>query len=118
MNWKLGLLRTWIFVSVFWLVGAGGFAVLDNSPYRRLPESKYIRPTEADLAECIADSFLDEATTPGIRTVCEDVLTRKFATDWNLPERDVIIFIVSMPVALLVLGTAVAWVVGGFRGSD
>lgn len=43
VNWRRGLLRLWIFVSILWITGAGSIAVLESSP--RLPDfSQYGTP--------------------------------------------------------------------------
>ncbi len=43
MNWKRGLLRLWLILSLLWLAGAGSIAVLESSP--RLPDfSQYGTP--------------------------------------------------------------------------
>ena len=140
MNWKRGLLRLWIFVSVLWLAGASSIAVLESSPVQQ----QRIPLTEDELAACEAESsldaepidperpldfsqygtpptdapkpsasqFLDNYTPPDFS--CYDTLV-EYVRDWNLPEWRVMAAIISVPALVLGLGAAVAWVIIGFR---
>ena len=127
VNWRRGLLRLWIFVSILWLAGAGSIAVLESSPMQehRIPR------TEDEQAACEAklsqnstpptdapkpsvSQFLDNYTP--LDFSCDGTLV-EYVRDWNLPERDVVSVIIGVPLSALGLGLALAWIISGFRDS-
>ena len=143
VNWRRGLFRLWIFVSILWLTGAGSIAVLESSP--RLPDfSQYSTPvTDAPeprfgnkstlvsepptirygendtLAECLesnsnsAEAFLDCYDPSGLNP--HEPTTRvEYVRDWNLPDLQVILLIIGAPVLLFALGAATNWILHGF----
>jgi hypothetical protein len=75
MNWKRGLLRLWLILSLLWLVGAGSIAVLESSPVQqrsipltddeRAPRPGFVGSERDSLVECSgsnsnnAEAFLD-----------------------------------------------------------
>ena len=91
MNWKSGLFRTWLLLSIIWLVWASTFAVLESSMKYR---------------ECVGTN------TTGIECLIESLI---FTRDGQLPDLTVWTLILSVPVVVLGLGVAIAWILGGFR---
>ena len=127
MNWKRGLFRFWLFVSLMWLAGAGSIAVLENSPVmeqRRTPTAAESADCEAKLLLKTSDSeqlldFSSEGTpldTTGLTPICSRKIV-EFVRVWNLPEWRVTAAIVGAPALVLVLGIAIGWVASGFRNS-
>lgn len=102
MNWKRGLLRVWIIVSLLWLLMATGGAFMAFSKQ----EAQY-KPY-ATKAEC-------ESDTASFRCGL-DVL--ESVTVWHLPPLWVLVGITAVPLVLLGLGTAGYWVARGFKPSN
>lgn len=102
MNWKRGLLRLWVIISLLWLVAATGASLMVFSKQRQL--------TVAEIAERREQC---EETRP------TDIFCRmvpiETVTVWQLPPWPVLAGVASVPVVLFVLGAAGYWVARGFK---
>lgn len=127
MNWKRGLFRLWLFVSLLWLVGAGSLAVLESSPVKEERRT----PTAAESAECETQLLLDAPDSEGsldfssygtpldtteLTPLCSKHIFESVRV-WKLPEWRVIAAILAVPGLVLGLGVATGWVALGFYDS-
>jgi hypothetical protein len=141
MNWKRGLFRLWLLASILWFAGSGSIAVLESSPL----EQQRTSLTSDASRPCDAEAFLDSGNrdpqqladfskygaplTDVPQSQSDESGTRldkteliplcasrvEYVRDWNMPDQDVVSLIIGVPVLVLGLGAAIAWVVGGFR---
>jgi hypothetical protein len=101
MNVRRGLLRLWIIAAALWVIGSGIFALSDRSI-----------PSWTRDCEELRD-FVVEGTGKPLGDVdvaqCQEVWRKKRLTslEWTI----------APPLALLVAGLLMAWIVQGFRSS-
>ena len=91
MNWKRGLFRLWVVISLLWLLAATGIA---------LEIAAEMRPDTS------AKSEWDELDPP------------KYMKVWHFPPWPVVIGVVAVPFLLLGLGSTAYWVARGFTRSN
>jgi hypothetical protein len=96
---RKGLLRTWVLLTVVWLLVWGGIAYSDNG----IPS---INHDCTELLEFTLDSN-------GQKLGMDDV--RQCEGHWRKQREWLGFMAVAPPIGLLALGVMIAWVVAGFR---
>ena len=126
MNWRRGLLRVWLVLSVLWLCGTACHLIIEWSTAPPLPNpqggiARYpwqMNWTEADQKSC-ADA---RTKNPSLGNIFDC-----FDNPYNVvPEpspvahalKVLLIAGVLPPLALLILGLAGRWIFVGFRPND
>jgi hypothetical protein len=113
MNWRVGLLRAWVFFSALWLVAIASLGAHDwyTDVWEIVPPKITRTPTAAEIAGC-------EKKTPGA-SWCKDPLVvpagpPQFVRD---PPRFAFWLPAAFlpPIILMGLGLGAAWVVRSFR---
>ena len=108
MNWRRGLFRTWILVSIIWVVG---WAITT------LPAAK----SKIEMAPASdVEIMLPDVGTPPKHFYLNNVLAQLGregrmvirAANLLLPELTILI---AAPVSLLLFGVLVGWVLNGFK---
>lgn len=105
MNWKRGLLRLWLIVSLLWFLAAGGIAVVVSSKQQQ----RGIRPTAAEIEDC-----KKKGPVPEFLSGCGDSRI-EYVTVWELPPWQFLAGIVVAPIVLLGFGAAGYWAAQGFK---
>ncbi len=104
MNWKRGILRLWVIISLLWLLAATGASFLVSSKL----EERTSQPTAAEIAECeeiVPKTFVCFGEVEVVRV-------------WQLPPWPQLAGVASVPILLLILGAAGYWVAKGFKASN
>ena len=105
MNWKRGLLRLWVIISLLWLVVATGASLMGYSQQRQL--------TAAEIAERREQCEETRPTDARCKLVSMETVTV-----WQLPPWPLLAGVASVPILLFVLGAAGYWAAKGFKTSN
>jgi hypothetical protein len=100
MNWKRGLLRTWIVFSALWLALIIGIAVTDKSV-----------PTIRHGCDELRD-FVDDAGKP---LPDQDVVIARCEALWRTERISLAEMALVPPVTLFCVGILLWWIANGFR---
>ena len=131
MQWGRGFFRAWILISVLWV----GLAVMVGKPetYRQLwHKAKYeietstgqrfildTSMTRDQLVQVLDTTLRREEATPGnnVDSSTRDALLQQIDEGYREQDQALQAWIATIipPVALLLLGIAIGWVIGGFR---
>ena len=132
MRWGRGFFRAWIVISVLWV----GLAVMIAKPetYRQVwHKAKYEIATPSGqkftlhtsmprdhLVEILDSEFQHEEARPGgtkVEPSTRDALLQQIDEGYRAQDQALQAWIATIipPVALLLLGIAIGWVIGGFR---
>ena len=130
MNWRLGLLRLWVVVSVLWLAACGAWALFQwqAGTSARYPVTdpnglKFIVIAPAGTAKADILPFVRNSEVVK-RWQADCSKERSFSCRQEIPVQlpgeffDVVqflIFAMSIPLLVLVLGLICGWVISGFQ---
>ena len=118
MRWKRGLFRVWVVLSVLWIAGAAWvqitpptdyFADLGGPPRTWTPEDYF-----SDIfGPPRTRSGCEEAAKRESRVNVEACVERAHMENWRDARR--VMWGLLPPLLILVLGTAVTWIIQGFQ---
>jgi hypothetical protein len=122
VNWRQGLLRTWLAVSIVWLTFAFWYVDVPRaaSAYRNAAPSEAEYQTRVAQAVAPRDACDARAQTVDAKFDC--ILASKpiplrpvTREDANEIVANFLLLALSVPAALLTTGAVVAWITRGFR---
>jgi hypothetical protein len=126
MNWRVGLFRIWIILSVLWISAWGyyGFIQWRGSTYEVADPTglKFIVIAPKDTSNADVVEFVKQADAAKQRQAdcskergpwCEYAFPLYMPTDLNLPR--ILLSAIVGPLVLFIVGLACLWVVSGFR---
>jgi hypothetical protein len=131
LRWGRGFFRAWIVISVLWV----GLAVIVAKPqtYPRLwhkatyeietpsgPRFTLDTSMTRDRLEQVLDSELrreEERSGTNAESSARDSILKEVDAEYRTQDQALQAWLITIipPVALLILGIAVGWVIGGFR---
>ncbi len=106
MNWRRGLLRTWLVISICWSGAVGGHGIYKwyNDPWR------VVSVEQTSHTEC------DNLNGLFAKAVCEEQMKAALPEAPPASALWVVFFLsVGPPAALLLLGAVLFWIGQGFR---
>jgi hypothetical protein len=130
MNWRLGLLRLWVVSTLLWLIACGGWALFQwhNVIGARFPV------TDPNGLKFVVTAPVGTAKADVLPFMRNSAVVKKWQADCgkdrSAPCRQEIpvqmpgvteyvvrflVFTISMPVVVFVLGLICVWVIRGFR---
>jgi hypothetical protein len=126
MNWRVGLFRIWIILSVLWIGAWGyyGFTQWRGSTYEVTDPTglKFEVNAPKDTPQADVVAFIQQSDVAKQRQAdcskergpwCEFALSLQMPNKLNLSR--VLLSAIAGPVALLFAGLAWFWIVSGFR---
>jgi hypothetical protein len=114
VNWRRGFIRIWVVLSIVWIAGTGALAIYDWIKY-----SDYARETWAICKmtpEQLKAAVWERES--GCTNRWEFAPANVFAQFGGIATPDIptqAAFTVVPPIALLIGGLSIGWMLGGFR---
>lgn len=108
MNWKRGLFRVWLVLSIVWVVGATAWCI----NFASTPRDVWRDPTPQEIEICVA-----MAEAQGLRgTRCDDRFSERKLPPLNAPNLTGYAFAIFIPpLGVWVVALITAWIGRGFR---